>query len=255
MAGARLRTKFCLVETKVFRPAVLLAETGEGAGTARGGIRRLAAGTDFRNRGEHPVELALVDDETRRAVDRFRRTAGAVGADGRSAGERLDVHRGEVVFIRRIEKQIRRGIKRRQFFNAFRAPNADDAARQLRDLRFRKPDENDGKLVFRKFFSQPKKIRKPFFRAPDARATERDEALAQTVFFADGVPVRLRGKRLRVRPVVDADDFFVSEKRFSDFARKPVRDGNERQVFDGRKQFALPLPVFAGTEQWAPSGV
>ena len=48
LAGARLRTKSRGVETKVFRPAVLLAETGEGTGTARGGIRRLAAGTPLR---------------------------------------------------------------------------------------------------------------------------------------------------------------------------------------------------------------
>ena len=60
LARARLRTKSRGVETKVFRPAVLLAETGEGMGTARGGIRRLAAGTDLRNRGKHPVDVEII---------------------------------------------------------------------------------------------------------------------------------------------------------------------------------------------------
>ena len=74
----------------------------------------------------------------------FRAASGTIRNDRCSAGLRLEICRGIIIFMGGIHKHISGRVNRGKLPGAVRAPDADDILWQVTDLLFIQPDKDDG---------------------------------------------------------------------------------------------------------------
>ena len=176
-------------------------------------------------RTDDSAQVALPDDVPRRLRHGFHASPRAVGDDGGSAGDGLQVDGGVIVLPGGVDEGRRGGVQLRQLVYVFRAADSHDV--------FRKPapgvpvhaDQHDH-FVIVQHPGQTDEVVKPFLPAPHAGHAEQDMSALQVI----SVFYRLRVEQsecFRVYTVVDDAHVVAAEERPLHLTFYPFRHGDD----------------------------